>query len=162
MANLSPSTAITDLQFLANRFRGLLDLIPKLEGIKSLEDYSSELVANVSKLEKSQDEAKAALLDAKKEVQAARDAVADILTNASDKAKQIEDDAKVQAAKIIEDARLSGAETIQELANQKAFKTAELANLNKTIAEVQAQVDTATSQYEALSALITEMKAKFS
>lgn len=161
MADLAPTSAITDLLWLSNRFKGILELLPKLEAVNSLEAYTAEL-------SKANDEAKAenaALVKAKTA------ATADLAKTKTDAelyiSKATADAAAIVAAAkaAAEDEREKGrallAEEVSELASQKAKKVAELATLEDKLRDAQALVDTATSQYEALSNLIAEMKAKF-
>jgi chromosome segregation ATPase len=161
MVELSPTTAITDLLWLQNRFKGILELLPKLEEVNTLENYSAELKASVKTLEADN----AALSAEKKNLQAALSKAKADADLALSKAK-LDADAVVAAANAAasaarEEAREALANEIQELGNQKAKKVAELAELDELLIEAKAKVDQETSQYEALSNLIAEMKAKF-
>lgn len=161
MADLAPTAAIADLQALAARFKNLIDLIPKLEAIKSLEDYANELKTNIKKLEDAQDVAKGNLAEAESEVQLARDSVAVVVTRAEEQAKSLLADAKVQAEEMRLASRESASKEVLELQTQKVQKQEEIDALQDRVNTLMSDLEAAQSSYDKLTAAINDLKAKF-
>ena len=154
-------SALDDLRFLEKRFRGILDLIPTLEKVSSLEGQEKELSLAVDKLKsdyvsakedlaKASDGITAATLQAQAIVQNAIDQSEAILDNAAEEDKEIISLAKSEAASIIADAKSEA----DKIVAKEASKASLLAELDKKIAEQ-------TDKLSALNAELSKIKAKF-
>lgn len=152
-------SAIDDLRFLEKRFRGILELLPTLEGVSSVENHLKELLAKkdylIKEVSKSQAEVDAVVVAAQKDLEAK---IAGIKA-AESEAKAIVQQAKTAAEGIIANADVKAAEVIKVastkadelLAEQKAQKDV-LSNLNSLVSEKQAIYNELTGKLSALKA----------
>lgn len=153
-------SAIDDLRFLENRFRGILELLPTLEGVASVENHLKELRAKkdwlVKEVSKSQAEVDAVVASAQKDLETK---VASIKA-AEAEAKSIVDKAKAQAdviiAKAVKDADSVKKEASEEVAN---FNTL-IDTKTKEVSLLGDEVSKKTAEYTEITAKLAALKAK--
>ena len=124
-------SALDDLRFLEKRFRGVLDLVPKLEKITSLENYLLELekrrASLVEKVEAEEDSLDALVLSkdtVNKEIAQtladAKDAAKVLIASAKSEAHDVIFSANEEASKIVQAAKDAAQAADQKLLEKKA------------------------------------------
>ena len=161
MEKLSPAAAIEDLLWLDKRFRNILSLLPRLEGIASLENFESELKKAVA-------DHQAALATLKGDVDAWKNVIenqkvtaSEIVEDARSEADQVVKNAYEEAERLRQEAREGLTQEISNLAAQKQKKTKEVDELAKKSNELSLLIIEQEKAFEELTNAIKELKARF-
>lgn len=147
-------SAIDDLRYIAKRFQGVLELVPTLEGIDSVENHLKELrvkkdqlvkeVANeAEKLKAAKDFTEDAGQEGITLVAAAKAKASDILANAEAKAEATLNDAIDSANKTVQEAEVKAFEVREDIKMQEKA----LAILGTMVSEKQALYDELTGKF---------------
>lgn len=161
MTKLNPISAAEDLLWLQNRFRSLLELVPKLQAISSLESYEAELQASVASGKANLEEL-SKLLAASKEVLDRESKKAEtVVKDAQDEAAALIHEAKMQAEELRVQAKDDLSKEITNLAAQKQKKVKEVDDLSRKFDELSAQIAEQEKTFNDLTNAIAELKARF-
>lgn len=150
-------SALDDLRFLEKRFRGILELIPQLEDVSSLDSQIKEFTVSVEKLKFDYASAKEDLIKAKDAVSYSASEAKTIVQNAVDQSEAIIDNAKDEAKAITNAAKDEASDLVavanaqvQNILSEKTSKEKSLAALDVSIKEKQDIYNDLTSKLAAL------------
>lgn len=161
MDKINPASAIETLSFLAKRLGPLLELAPKLESVKTLEDYAAELAASNDKLLLAIEKAKEDLSAIKKSIAKAKSDSEDILAKAKSNAETIVESAKKEFERISDEAAYRADTIVQEAARQSTDIIAKIDRKADEIAALDTEIAAKKRILDDVKAEIEVLKSKF-
>lgn len=161
MSSLPSTAALADLQALAARFKGLIELAKVLEGYSSLENYSQELAAANAAYKAENAKLLGVKLDLETAIAEAKAAADLIIAEAKGQAGIIVEAAKNEAEANRADARAALSNEIMTMAVQKEQKTKEVADLQAASEKLAADIATQEASLAKLQKAIDDLKARF-
>ena len=153
--------AVTDLKWLGQRLKGVVELVPFLEKLGSLTDH----VAHMEKVlqdQKAEYAKTASAIEAlKKEEKTWEAKKADYIRAEEAEAQKIYDRMSAETSKLLSEAKAKADEVLAEAARERNAKLAEVQSLEATKRNLLADVSQAQSQLNDFKAELNKLKNKF-
>lgn len=159
MSNYTAATQ--DLLWLARRFRGVVELIPQLEALSSLENAINEAHARLEQLQSQHVDYLSAVAEAERALEASRKDREAILQETAAEVARIKEEAVSEARRVKEEASAAiQAETEKAQDERKAIAKA-IASRKNELAKVVEEHDQALARLASIKSEIESLKARF-
>jgi cell division septum initiation protein DivIVA len=148
------------IKFLAQQYKPLIDAMPELEQIVSLQDNHNNLKTRIDGLSKRKDELLVDIANHNKNIDELQKKATEIKTSAQAEANVIVANAKKSAEKLVSDAKEQGNIVINNLRTGSANITYEIQDKQNKLADMRKQTSEAQTTLNNIHKLIDELRKK--